>query len=458
MTELDKIINSLCEREEKSGCYDCEVAGIKVYNLIRFEVRNIYLQARGYSFVEEYKGANYFEILRAITKSTFQLGKIWFGKKKYDTLFYPFLRLDHVGNFYLDKFTDPIIDSCDLGDYIIFERGKRCIHPRPRLHHQKVVYTNLIDVTSDLIAKFFPGLFKRKYHEELERLFYSIGLTLDGIDYDKSYILNHILHYFCFIKVYAILLRRMGIKKIFAPSRANIISLTYAAKMNNIIVNEFQHGITYGETALYSGRRERDFVPDYFLAFGNTPPRNVYGIDESKIYNIGWAFQDYIDEIQTDTEISDKDVLVISGPCMTDKILSATFRLAKDNLDVHFVVRPHPAEVVSDEHRESVERYSNVNFQDPKINVAVAMRPYHNIIGENSTVLYEALTYGKKVARFCFEGFAPRYLTPEDEECFWKVNDMASFKAFIEGKAEDKKSMKIYSKFDKELFMKIYNS
>lgn len=458
MAELDNIIISLCEREEKSGCYDCEIAGFKAYNLIRFKVRNAYLQSLGYNFVEKYAGVNYLVVAKSFIVSSFQIIKILLGRKKYTTMFYPFLRLDSINGVFLDKFTDPIIENCNIKDYIIFERGRRGYHQKPRQHHCKVIYTNLIDTTADIYAKILYNLFVKKYKEEIERLFHSIDIVMDGVEYNKSYMINRIMYEMFYIKAFEKFLKRMEIKKIFAPSRSNIACLTYAARKNNIIVSEFQHGITYGETALYSGRRERDFVPDYFLAFGDTPPRNVYGIDESRIYNIGWAFQDYIDKIQSDVKISDKDVLVISGPCMTDKILSATFRLAKENPDVHFVVRPHPAEVVTEEHRKRVEEYSNVDFQDPKINVAVAMRPYHNIIGENSTVLYEALTYGKKVARLCFEGFAPRYLTPEDEECFWKVNDMASFKAFIDGKPEDKKSMKIYSKFDKELFMKIYNS
>ena len=85
MTELDNIILDLCKREEEAGCYDYEIAGIKVYNLVRFDVRNFYLQAKGYNFIEKYKGADYIEIVRTIIKSTFKLSKTWFGKRKFET-------------------------------------------------------------------------------------------------------------------------------------------------------------------------------------------------------------------------------------------------------------------------------------------------------------------------------------------------------------------------------------
>lgn len=458
MTELDNILTNLCAREEKAECYDCEIAGFKVYNLIRFKVRNSYLKFYGYNFVEKYEGANYLTVAKSFIVSSFQILKILIGRKKYKIMFYPFLRLDSVNGMFLDKFTDPIIDICKIKDFIIFERGRRGYHQKPRLHGGKVVYTNLIDTTADIFAIILRRYFVKRYKREIEGLFRSIDIVMEGVEYNKSYIINRIIYEMFYIKTFEKLLRRMEIKKIYAPSRSNIACLTYAARKNNIVVSEFQHGITYGETALYSGRRESDFVPDYFLAFGNTPPRNVYGIDESKIYNIGWAFQDYLDSINTGEVVSENDVLVISGPCLTDKILDATIRLATLFPAIQFVVRPHPAEVVTDAHRTLAAKYPNISWQDPKVNIAVAMKQYNHLIGENSTVLYEALTYGKKVARICFDGFAPRYLTPEDEECFWKVSDKASFEAFINGKVEDKKSMKIYSKFDKELFMKLYNA
>lgn len=458
MSELDEIIHQLCKREEKAGCYDYKIDGISIYNLIRFKTRNIYLQVKGYNFVEKYSGGSLYQTVKSILISGFQLLKIRVLKKQYDALFYPFLRLDNVDGLYLDKFTDPIVECCGLDNYIIFERGRRGLHLKPRVHQNNVVYTNWIDIYAELTAKLGRTVFERKHRDVLNQLFKSLDYVLDGKTYDRGFLINRMIYFMSIQKSYTKLFRIMGVKKVFAPSRANILCHICAAKRLGIEVYEFQHGITYGETALYSGYRDPDFTPDGFLAFGNTPPRNVYGIDESKIINIGWAFQDYLDKTVTDVNVAEKDVLVISGPCLTDKILDATICLATLFPTIQFVVRPHPAEVVTDAHRELASKYANISWQDPKVNVAVAMKQYNHLIGENSTVLYEALTYGKKVARICFEGFAPRYLTPEDEECFWRISDKASFEAFINGKVEDKKSMKIYSKFDKELFLDIYNS
>lgn len=458
MTELDSIIINLCQREENAGCYNFKINDIAIYNFIRFKVRNDYLKSKGYSFVEKYGGAKPFEIIKSLFISAYQLSKIWLFKKKFDVFFYPFLRLDHVNGAYLDKFTDSIIDCCGMDNYIIFERGRRGMHFTPRVHDKRVVYTNLLDLFFDIVSRFGRKRFEKKYSKEFEQLYNAIENVLESKDFNRSRLVSGVLYGLCKTKVYENIFKRMRVKTVIAPSRANILSHICAGRRLGIKTYELQHGITYGETALYSGYRNPDFTPDGFLAFGDTPPRNVYGIDESKIYNIGWAFQDYLDKTITEDRAAENDVLVISGPCLTDKILDATIRLATLFPTIQFVVRPHPAEVVTDAHRTLAAKYQNISWQDPKVNVAVAMKQYNHLIGENSTVLYEALTYGKKVARICFEGFAPRYLTPEDEECFWKISDKASFEVFINGKVEDKKSMKIYSKFDKELFLKLYNS
>lgn len=456
---LDIVLSDLCKREELAGCYDCEVCGIHVYNLVRFIIRNYYLSGKGLDFVEDVPKPDYWIISKSFISSAFQLSKLLLLNKKYDVMFYPFFRLDNVDGLYMDKFTDPVIDSCGLkGSFIIFERGRGSIHPKPRMHKEKVVYTNVIDICSEIYARLMYKRYLKRHKREFDSLFKAIGDAYGTLNYSPRYIINRIIKCICFINLYEKLFGKLQIKKIFAPSRSNLISLTYAAKRNGITVYEFQHGITYGETALYSGYRDPDFTPDYFLAYGDTPPRDVYGIDEEKMINIGWAFQDYLKKLSSGQKKYEKGVLVISNPCTTDKVLKATFLLADAFKEIQFVVRPHPVEVITQDHIKAIAKHENVSLQDWHINVALAMQSFDCIIGESSTVLYEALNDGKKVARFCFEGFTPEYLTPEDEECFWKVNDMESFKAFMDGKVEDKKSMKIYSKFNKELFLKLYNA
>lgn len=42
--------------------------------------------------------------------------------------------------------------------------------------------------------------------------------------------------------------------------------------------------------------------PDYFLTFGDACHKNVFGIPENKIINIGWAFKSYLKQQHLNTE------------------------------------------------------------------------------------------------------------------------------------------------------------
>ena len=90
MTELDNIILSFCKREEEAGCYKYKVAGVDIYNLVRFRLRNDYLQSKGYSFVEKYEGANLLAVFKTFIVSAFQLSKLFLLRKKCDVFFYSF--------------------------------------------------------------------------------------------------------------------------------------------------------------------------------------------------------------------------------------------------------------------------------------------------------------------------------------------------------------------------------
>ena len=53
---------------------------------------------------------------------------------------------------------------------------------------------------------------------------------------------------------------------------------------------------------LYSGYYNPDIDPDYFLTFGDACHKNVFGIPENKIINIGWAFKSYLKQQHLNTE------------------------------------------------------------------------------------------------------------------------------------------------------------
>ena len=192
-----------------------------------------------------------------------------------------------------------------------------------------------------------------------------------------------------------------------------------------------------------------------FLAFGDNRPLNVYGIDESKIVNVGWALWDFLARLKKNSQSEKKDILVISEPEVTDAIINAVVILAESYPDNTFFVRPHPHEIITDQQKSIINSKKNVMLQDCHINITEAMMNFDYVIGENSTVIYEALSEKKKVGRLFFEGLHPKYLQPEDKDCFWEIHNTDDFRTYLEDDLSARRSKSIYSKFNKEKFLSI---
>jgi len=72
---------------------------------------------------------------------------------------------------------------------------------------------------------------------------------------------------------------------------------------------------------------------------------------------------------------------------------------------------------------------------------------FTNVIGENSTVLYEAVSMGKKVARLALGGLHPKFINPEDYDSFFIIRKFEDFSKFIESNMDSRIPTSIYSEF-----------
>ena len=117
-------------------------------------------------------------------------------------------------------------------------------------------------------------------------------------------------------------------------------------------------------------------------------------------------------------------------------------------------MRPHPHEIVTTEQLKMIESENNVKIQDKTINIAIVLQSFNHVLGENSTVLYEALAIHKKVGRLFYKRLNPKYLEESDRDCFWEIHNQDDFEQFLKDDVSSKKTKSIYSKFDKELFCK----
>lgn len=451
MNQSDVVLRDVCKREIDYRLYEITADGISIYNFIRRYCRDkiMSLHGLGESIGDPVVPTN--ECRKTFLKSLWQLFIILITRRKAENLIRSFERIENVNGLYVDKFTDPLIDLSKIGDsYIIFEQGRSGRHLSPRIHKNKVVYTDCVYRIAQHIYQMIRKSYLRKYGDALDLLLTSVEKAFPEITIDKAWITNEIITKDFCIHCYEFLFKRLGVKRLFAPARGSFMHIIPAARKLGIKVLELQHGVTYSESLTYSGYIDSLFSPDYFLSFTKMNSAWCYGIPDNKVIKIGWAFEKYVNDQNVKNDNTLK-VLVISSPEISEKMVSVTCDLASHNPNVYFYFRPHPNEQLDSKRLERLNALQNIEIDNNQENVMVTLMRFYNVLGENSTVLYEALSMGKKVGKLHMGGLEPRYLNEGDESCFYEISDNKDFVDFIKAPLNEKPSKKLYTDFRPEV-------
>lgn len=448
-----QLLKEISKKELEYGCYKASIDGISIYSLLRRMFRNGAYRKCGIPAMKGKARVKKSAVIGASIASAWQLGKLYCHHHRYPTVFYAFPRVEKIHGVYLDKFTDPLIEMTGIDNYIILEHSRGGEHFKPRMHSDRIIRWDFIHIRSEIYTILFYKRFGRKHKAAFDQVLCSARDAL-GVEFERQQIVKAFLKAYRNLKGIQSLLRHVQATTLIAPARSKTFHI--AAKQLGIKVLELQHGITYGETDLYSGYRDPIVIPDYFLAFGENKPKDVYGIDEDKIINIGFAMRDFIAGLPKTNQVGEKDVLVVSDPEITSYILNAIIQLAKEFPGITFCFRPHPHEVITQKHGDMIKGFQNIKIQDNHINITEAMAGFNYVVGENSTVVYEALSEGKRVGRLSFEGLHIKYLDETDRNSFWEIRTTSDFKQFLDGDII-RTPKSIYSPFDKELFFEVLN-
>ena len=453
--ESQKILKEIVQKDMDYGCYDARINGLSIYSFLRYLIRKEIIAQYESPILESKTRIKKGSAIISAFLSLVHVMRLIVSLKRYPTVFFSFPRVDKIGDSYLDKFTDPLIEVVEdsKDEYIILDHGRGGEHFTPRLHSNKIVYLDIISI----ISRFYSALFWKKYYnlhsETFDLLLYSLKNAF-GLSLSPKWVVKLFYSSLMYSKGVGRIYNCVRAKRIIGPARAYMACPFYAAHLHGLDTFELQHGISFGETQMYSGYRDPMVMPDFFLAFGDNKPLDVYGIDETRIVNIGWALNNYVGRLSTGENYRERDVLVISDPEITDKIIAAVVQLADNNPDSTFYLRPHPHEIINNSQMSIIASKKNVRIQDKSINISVVLQGFNHVIGEDSTVLYEALAVNKKVGKLFICGLESHYLDEADQGCFWEIYNQNDFDAFINGDVSDKKSKCIYSPFNKELFCK----
>lgn len=353
--------------------------------------------------------------------------------KEYENVVFPYPRLQKVHNLYCDKFTDPVIKKTILKDtscLFVFSFKKSFRKNRYNAdvcyHFEIVSLFVYISLPFVFLFNFVLGRLKpiSSFYAKVQDYF-----ALGTVDY----LLFHIgyLRFKIYMFLWNFIFKKIGSKRLFCVVRENFMPQIVAAHKLGIPVYEFQHGAVLGDTVLYSGIYNPFIDADYILSVGQVWSKSNFGIPANRILNIGWAYKDIIKE-NTDNIIKENHVLIISSPHITQKILNIAVELSKAYPTYKFDIRCHPKEEFSQAQKNVVLDIDNLNIVDNTIESYMALMPYRYVLGENSSVLYEAFSIGKIVGRFNFNGISIRKISIEDDFSFFYLNKVEDFERFVQ--------------------------
>ncbi|WP_159286365.1 hypothetical protein [Tenacibaculum maritimum] len=458
MRSENEILKEIKIKEKSLNLYSFKILGVAVWRLVRFPVRvNKINKETGFTNRTTKVRISFREVLFNYVTSFFQFIGIILRRKKYKYLVLAFPRLSQQDEGYFDKFTDPLIAQSNLkSNTLVLQRNLSGKQFSPR-YNEDADYkiSDFIDYTSKLIGILIAPVIYIIYGKKIHKLvknastYFSLSNTFSLL---ISYKIGQFMIHCFFTKL---ILSSIRVKQILVVNRSIFMPFIRAAKVKNIEVLELQHGITHSETVLYTGDYQPEIDPDIFLNFGEKWIGKQFAVPIKKQINIGWAYNTWL-LTKTNIKLIPKSVLVVSSPAITDKILKTTLELAEQYSTYSFSIRLHPQEALSSAQQKQLHNRKNIVLDNKNIDSLISVLKHEVIIGENSSVVYEALSLGKKVGKIMFNGLDSKKKLDSKLEGLKYLYGIKDFSFFVSNVSKKNiSSSGIYDTFDKKKFNKL---
>ena len=454
---MNNFLNDICEAEKESSVYDIQISSIPIWRIVYRSFRDrLLLKKCGTKTLNSHRKLNLKELCKSYFISLIQISKILFSKKKYNNLLFGFPRIEKLGDYSVDKLTDPLILYTDIKEsYLYFESGRSGIHSSNRLLKNNIVWMEAIDITGNILGYIISPLTYIIKYSTFNDLFRRAKLIDDISRKDKIRIVQATSKQLITCEFYKYVIKHTSAQNVFASAIMNRPALLSACLKSGINCFELQHGITEGPSAMYSGEYLPNFSPTRFLAFGKTSINPYFNVPVCDIVNIGYAFKSWIKEFTGN--ISKEGYLFISSLQITSELIDFILKIKEINSSLDLSIRFHPMESVLPEQIKKLED-NNIKINDNKENSNLSVLRYEGIIGEHSSVLSESISMGVKTAKI-FSGKINegRNIETERAKGFFIISDINDFNSFITSTLP-KNIPEYYSDFNPQLINKLISS
>jgi hypothetical protein len=208
-----------------------------------------------------------------------------------------------------------------------------------------------------------------------------------------------------------------------------------AAKDRGIKVGELQHGFVGRNHMAYNyadniaqSTDYQQYLPDYFLTYGDFWAEEI-NLPSKKVSIGKPSIQ--IDATKESSQINQNKILFVSSGNTFQETKKAlqTILNGLDNANIKLLFRPHPLENnVEKKYRELLKLGMEI---DLNANVYDSIRESQCIIGDISTVLYEALAFENKIVISYRSAQNPQVTFPEKSVIIVDIEDLNQIKTLL---------------------------
>jgi len=430
---FEEKIKKITLKEKELGLYEDEILNIPIWRIFRFRIRTQYFKrTTDFNNKSNAKSVKPLFLFKQYCSSFYKIAKLFILNKSYKNVVFAFPRLTKLDDLYLDKFTDPVIKHSNVKENVlIFQRNIAGNDYIPRAHQEQTIESDFIDLTAKIFSIIFFPLFVLLYGKKVKNIY---NKAQSFFVLPKSFLISSIItvgefYVSCYLN--KIILKKINAKNVFIVSRGAFKSVILGGRKAKAKVFELQHGVTMADTLLYTGEYHTIADPDYFLTFGEKWIGPQFYIPLEKMVNIGWAYKQETLQGAKKFEVNHNDILVISSPSCTFKLFNLVHELSKQYPKRIFYLRLHPQEAYQKKQLAIIEQTLNLKIESRPIDSAIIVHLYAHIIGENSSVLFEALCAGKKVARLKMNGLEIKDQGGVPQKGFYYLQSIKDFDDYV---------------------------
>jgi hypothetical protein len=398
------LLDDTLKWERDQGLFGFRWLDCVPWRLIRKRLIVMQLAERGGRGRSNYNERGISQLLRMSGNAARSLVQLLFLRRS-EFLFVGFPRRRLESGLWVDPFSDPLIEHLGAARCACVEKPFFGRHYRPA-KTRRVAYLDgilLLAAGASRIASWLVAPFSR---QALASLTGPLGQRLALPERRlRMMIVAAAIEHRVESAGMRLLLAVVRPRCIFLTSRWVHAPLIRAARRKGVRVIELQHGaVTRGGYA-YATPYDPDFDPDAMLTFGPYWNDFDWGIDPENVADVGYRYIWLRRHQSMGAGRRGRKVLLISKPSRNAYLSSVFMEIVRRFPERDFVLRLHPQDAFRWESRYPVGELPNVRVStEAHADLYDVFTECDLVIGDESTVLYEAAFFGLTVAILNLDG------------------------------------------------------